>query len=104
MAKQSRDTENYIYVEVRLPKKHPAVQNLMDHATSLERSVRSLCKDAILQVYGAEVLPSPALHAPVQAPPRNPRSQPVAPQTGMGFDMNKILENAAAANEDEDDL
>jgi hypothetical protein len=47
-----RDTEKYLYVEIALPREHPAVQQMLAEAERLDLPLRTIIKTAILEVYG----------------------------------------------------
>jgi hypothetical protein len=51
-----RDTENYLYVELALPKHHPAIQRLLGEITYLHKQRASHITELLIKLYAEEPL------------------------------------------------
>ena len=64
-----RDPEKYIYVEIALPRDHPAVIAMIAEAERLDQPLRTVVKSACLEVYGGGE-PGPDRRVPAKRKPK----------------------------------
>lgn len=83
-----RDPEKYLYVEIALPREHPAVLQMLAEAERLDLPLRTIVKSACLDVYGDSELE--------QKPRRVVKKKPVeSSTTGEGVEVSSLALNSA---------
>jgi hypothetical protein len=82
-----RDTEKYLYVEIALPREHPAVEQMLAEAERLDISLRTLIKTTCLEAYG---------DTEFERKPRKPvKKKDSPPSTAGGVEVSAEALNSA---------